>query len=58
MRTIQVEQITEAVANMCKEACYYLPQDVYDALVKGKETKYLQINPSPVVVGKLDEVEK
>ncbi len=39
MRTIQVEQITEAVANMCKEACYYLPQDVYDALVKGKETE-------------------
>ena len=29
----------------------------FEVLVKGKETKYLQINPSPVVVGKLAEVE-
>ena len=30
----------------------------FEVLVKGKETKYLQINPSPVVVGKLAEVEQ
>lgn len=39
MRTIHVEKVTEAVAQMCKEACYYLPGDVYDALKKGCETE-------------------
>ena len=29
----------------------------FEVVVKGKETKYLQINPSPIIVGKLAEVE-
>lgn len=39
MRTIEVAQITEAVAKMCMDACYYLPQDVYDALKAAQETE-------------------
>jgi len=33
MRTIEVDQITQAIAKMCIDACYYLSEDVYDALV-------------------------
>jgi len=33
MRTIEVDQITQVVAKMCIDACYYLSEDVYDALV-------------------------
>ena len=32
VRTIQAEQITQEVAQMCKEAAYYLPGDVFAAL--------------------------
>jgi len=53
MRTIQVEQITEAVAQMCKEAAYYLPEDVYQALKKGRETE-----ESPVGRDVLDQIIK
>ena len=34
MRTVKTEEITAAVAQMCKEAAYYLPKDVYEALKK------------------------
>ena len=37
LRTIEAKQITEAVAEMCKEAAYYLPDDVYEALKRGRE---------------------
>ncbi|WP_196591796.1 fumarate hydratase [Pectinatus frisingensis] len=53
MRTIQVEKITDAVAQMCKEAAYYLPEDVYQALKKGKETE-----ESPVGRDVLDQIIK
>ena len=53
MRTIQVEKITDAVAQMCKEAAYYLPEDVYQALKKGKETE-----ESPVGCDVLDQIIK
>jgi len=33
MRTIEVDQITQAIAKMCTDACYYLSEDVYEALV-------------------------
>jgi len=33
MRTIEVDLITQAIAKMCIDACYYLSEDVYDALV-------------------------
>lgn len=39
MRTINVEQVTQAVAKLCVDACYYLSEDVYEALVKAKETE-------------------
>ena len=50
LRTINVEQITAEVAQMCKEAAYYLPKDVYEALKKGRETE-----ESPV--GQVVEIE-
>ncbi len=53
MRTIQVAQITEEVAQMCKEAAYYLPDDVYRALKKGRETE-----ESPVGCDVLDQIIK
>lgn len=37
MRTIDVAQITEAVAKLAVDANYYLSTDIYDALVTGKE---------------------
>ena len=39
MRTINVEDITQSVAKLCIDACYYLSEDVYEALVKSKETE-------------------
>ncbi|MFC2639140.1 MAG: fumarate hydratase [Mitsuokella sp.] len=39
MRELDAKQITEAVAQMCKEAAYYLPKDVYNALKRGRETE-------------------
>ena len=53
MRTIDVKEITEAVARMCKEAAYYLPKDVYEALKKGRETEQ-----SPVGRDVLDQIIK
>lgn len=53
LRTIQVEKITEAVTQMCKDACYYLPKDVYEALKKGRETE-----ESPVGRDVLDQIIK
>ena len=40
MREIDAKQITETVAQMCKEAAYYLPDDVYNAMKKARETEY------------------
>lgn len=51
MRTINVEQITAEVAQMCKEAAYYLPKDVYEALKRGRETE-----ESPVGCDVLDQI--
>lgn len=51
MRTINVEQITAEVAQMCKEAAYYLPKDVYEALKRGRATE-----ESPVGCDVLDQI--
>ena len=51
MRTVKTEEITGAVAQMCKEAAYYLPKDVYEALKKGRETE-----ESPVGRDVLDQI--
>lgn len=53
LRTIQVEEITKEVEQMCKEAAYYLPQDIYEALKKGRETE-----ESPVGQVVLDQIIK
>ena len=39
LRELDAKQITETVAQMCKEAAYYLPKDVYEGLKKGRETE-------------------
>ena len=53
LRTIQVEEITKEVEQMCKEAAYQLPQDIYEALKKGRETE-----ESPVGQVVLDQIIK
>lgn len=53
MRTIDVKQITEVVTKMCKDAAYYLPNDVYEALVEGRKTV-----ESPVGRDVLDQIIK
>lgn len=53
MRTLNVNEITENVAAMCKEAAYYLPQDIYDALKEGRKTE-----ESPVGCDVLDQIIK
>lgn len=39
MRTIEVNQLTEAVAQLCMNAAYHLPKDMLNALKKGCETE-------------------
>lgn len=51
MRTLNVNEITENIAAMCKEAAYYLPQDIYDALKEGRRTE-----ESPVGCDVLDQI--
>ncbi len=53
MREIDVKTITENVAEMCKEAAYYLPEDVYRGLKKGRESE-----KSPVGQVVLDQIIK
>ncbi|HIX83578.1 MAG TPA: fumarate hydratase [Candidatus Megamonas gallistercoris] len=51
MRTIQAETITQEVAQMCKEAAYYLPGDVFAALERGRLSEQ-----SPVGRDVLDQI--
>jgi len=51
LRELSVKEITENVAEMCKEAAYYLPNDVYEGLKKGRETE-----ESPVGRVVLDQI--
>lgn len=53
MRTIQTAAIQRAVADMCKEAAYYLPSDVYEALCQGRQSE-----ESPVGRDVLDQIIK
>ena len=53
MRNIKTEEITAAVAQLCKDAAYYLPDDVYEALKKGRATE-----KSPVGCDVLDQIIK
>jgi fumarate hydratase subunit alpha len=51
LRELDAKQITENVAQMCKEAAYYLPKDVYEGLKRGRETE-----KSPVGQNVLDQI--
>ena len=51
VRTIQAETITQEVAQMCKEAAYYLPGDVFAALERGRLSEQ-----SPVGRDVLDQI--
>ena len=51
MRELNAKEITENVAEMCMEAAYYLPNDVYEGLKKGRETE-----ESPVGKVVLDQI--
>ena len=51
MRELDAKQITETVAQMCKEAAYYLPKDVYEGLKRARETE-----KSPVGQNVLDQI--
>ena len=53
LRELDAKTITENVAQMCKEAAYYLPEDVYQALKKGRETE-----KSPAGQNVLDQIIK
>ena len=39
MREIQVSEITKTVRQMCMDAAYHLPKDIYEGLKKGRETE-------------------
>ncbi len=43
MRELDVSEITANVAEMCKEAAYYLPNDVYEGLKRGRETEKSEV---------------
>lgn len=51
MRELDAKQITENVAEMCKEAAYYLPKDVYEGLKRGRSSE-----KSPVGQAVLDQI--
>ena len=53
MRNIHVEKVTEKVAELCMNAAYHLPKDMYNALKKGYECE-----KSPVGKGVLDQIIK
>ena len=43
MRELDVSEITVNVAEMCKEAAYYLPNDVYEGLKRGRDTEKSEV---------------
>ena len=45
VRTIQAETITQEVAQMCKEAAYYLPGDVFAASRKRQAQRTVSGRP-------------
>lgn len=51
LRELDAKQITENVAEMCKEAAYYLPKDVYEGLKRGRASE-----KSPVGQAVLDQI--
>ncbi|MGE7717710.1 fumarate hydratase [Priestia megaterium] len=46
MRTIHVNEIKDTVANLCWEACYYLPDDVINGFKKAEEKEVSPLGKS------------
>ncbi|MBU3568724.1 fumarate hydratase [Priestia aryabhattai] len=46
MRTIHVNEIKDTVANLCWEACYYLPDDVVNGFKKAEEKEISPLGKS------------
>lgn len=53
MRTIEVDLITQSIAKMCIDACYYLSEDVYDALVSAEKQEESPLGKE--IIGKIIE---
>jgi fumarate hydratase subunit alpha len=53
MRSIEVEKVTQAIAKMCIDACYYLSGDVYDALVEAQKKEESPLGKE--IIGKIVE---
>lgn len=53
MRTIEVDQITQAIAKMCIDACYYLSEDVHEALVTAGKKEESPLGKE--IIGKIVE---
>lgn len=53
MRQIHVDQLRDAVAKLCWEACYYLPQDVVEGFKKAEQTEVSPLGKS--IIGQLIE---
>lgn len=51
MREIDVKEITKAVSQLFQEACYYLPEDVLNALKQARQTE-----ESPIGCNVLDKI--
>jgi len=51
MREIDVKEITKAVSQLFQEACYYLPEDVLNALKQARQTE-----ESPIGCNVLDRI--
>jgi fumarate hydratase subunit alpha len=53
MRTIEVDLITQSIAKMCIDACYYLSEDVYGALVAAEKQEESALGKE--IIGKIIE---
>lgn len=53
MRTIEVNEVSKAVAKLCIDACYYLPEDVYAGLVAAQKKEESPLGKD--IIGKILE---
>ncbi|MGP1449622.1 MAG: fumarate hydratase [Wolinella sp.] len=53
MKVVRTEAITEAVAKLCKEACYYVTPDMYEAFKRAKDSEVSPLGKD--ILGKILE---
>lgn len=53
MKVVRTEVITEAVAKLCKEACYYVTPDMYEAFKRAKDSEVSPLGKD--ILGKILE---